>query len=149
MLFKWLTFSLPPLTKNLQQCWLGGRSEIPSGVEVCDACPSCTSVKGNYYIYNILVKIHPKRRPLILQLRGDGLQMSSQKHTPSTFPCCSTVCLQTGVRSMNDDRWAGHPGSVKPAEQVGCYASNKSLSSRLVQRGSCSGEHQSTNSAHL
>ena len=86
---------------------------------------------------------------LILQLRGDELQMSSQKHTPLTFPCWSTVRLQRGMRSMNGDRRACHSGDVKPAEQVGCRAWSKSPSSRLVQRGCCSGEHQSTNYARL
>lgn len=45
--------------------------------------------------------------------------MSSQKHTPLTFPCCSTVHLQTGMRSMNGDRRACHPGQCKAGRTSG------------------------------
>jgi len=57
-------FRLPSLTKIPQTVLADGRSEISLGPEVCDACPSCTSAKGNYHIYDIVVKKFLKCRML-------------------------------------------------------------------------------------
>lgn len=70
-------FSLPSLTKTPRAVLAGGRSGIPAGAEVCDACPSA---KGKYPMDNILEKKtfqsvkRLARLTLILQLRGNGRQ---------------------------------------------------------------------------
>lgn len=111
----------PLLQKYPEQCWLVGdqkslqeqRSVMPAQAVLQQRAITICIISLWKYFWSVgrWAKV-----TLILQLRGDRLQMSSQKHTPLTFPCWSTICLQTGMRSMNGNRRACHPGGVKPRQ---------------------------------